>query len=110
MCERHSRTFHTPQSVCHGSLVEANDGLVSLAADRMAVVTRRDLERMSHLSTPPQVIAVYDMPEECIPSNIGVDNLALVLDGIQDPGNMGTIMRVADWFGVETSGMFSRLG
>ncbi len=81
---------------------EANDGLVSLAADRMAVVTRRDLERMSHLSTPPQVIAVYDMPEECIPLNIGVDNLALVLDGIQDPGNMGTIMRVANWFGVET--------
>lgn len=81
---------------------EENTGMAARAGDRLAVVTRRDLERMSHLSTPPHVIAVYDMPDEHIPSAIGTDNLALVLDGIQDPGNMGTIMRVADWFGVDT--------
>lgn len=80
---------------------EENQAMSSQAGERLAVVTRRDLERMSHLSTPPQVIAVYDMPEERIPEEIGRDNLALALDGIQDPGNMGTIIRLADWFGID---------
>ena len=62
--------------------------------------TRADLDRMSSLSTPTDVIAVYRIPqyELDIPSLSG--NLSLALDSIQDPGNLGTIMRTADWFGV----------
>ena len=68
----------------------------------MAVIeaSRADFERMSHLSTPPQVIAVYEMPVYEVDRREFEENLSLVLDRIQDPGNLGTIMRIADWFGI----------
>lgn len=57
--------------------------------------------RMSSMSTPPQVIAVYEMPATPLPAPDALrGELVLALDGVQDPGNMGTIMRTADWFGV----------
>ncbi|MDE7153698.1 MAG: RNA methyltransferase [Muribaculaceae bacterium] len=63
-------------------------------------VTAADIQRMSQLQTPQQVIAVYHIPDpEPVPAGVG-EQLTLALDRIQDPGNMGTIMRVADWFGI----------
>lgn len=62
--------------------------------------TARDLSRMSHLSTPSEVMAVYrlpECPEDGMPRRGG---LILALDTIQDPGNLGTIIRTADWMGV----------
>ncbi len=61
---------------------------------------RCELGKMSSLTTPSDVIAVYDIPQRVIvPEALG-DKLLLALDTIQDPGNLGTIIRVADWFGV----------
>jgi TrmH family RNA methyltransferase len=60
-----------------------------------------DQEKISSLKTPQEVIALVK-----IPSPAPLDNkkfkqkFSLVLDGIQDPGNMGTIIRTADWFGI----------
>ena len=58
------------------------------------------LERVSFLQTPNEVLALVSMPTiEMLPS---ISNgLTLVLDQIQDPGNLGTIIRTADWFGVK---------
>lgn len=69
----------------------------------VAVVTRADMERMSHMSEPPSVLAVYHIPSSA-PVDITAlsSQLTLALDCIQDPGNLGTIMRVADWMGVHT--------
>lgn len=65
-------------------------------------VKRSDIEKMSQLSTPSNVIAVYDIPQiPPLTNNLINDKLTLVLDRIQDPGNLGTIIRVADWFGIE---------
>lgn len=74
-------------------------------ADRelVARASRADMERMSHMSTAPDVIAVYEIPErEFATADISADRLTLALDGIQDPGNLGTIVRCADWFGIDT--------
>ena len=63
-------------------------------------VTEIELAKMSTLQTPNQVLAVV---EQQIPKT-GPDiytQLTLVLDGIQDPGNLGTIIRIADWFGIK---------
>ncbi|HVU58366.1 MAG TPA: RNA methyltransferase [Puia sp.] len=57
-----------------------------------------ELERISSLSTPNQVLAVFKKPVFAEPRFD--DGISLVLDGIQDPGNLGTIVRIADWFGV----------
>jgi TrmH family RNA methyltransferase len=57
-----------------------------------------DLERLSSLSTPNQVLAVFEKPSFPAPDfNKGI---TLIGDGIQDPGNLGTMVRIADWFGV----------
>lgn len=65
-------------------------------------VKQADLDRISSLTTPNEMLAVCEMPDH--PLNIsGLNNkLTLLLDTIQDPGNLGTIMRIADWFGMET--------
>jgi TrmH family RNA methyltransferase len=58
-----------------------------------------ELEKMSMLQTPNQVLAVAMMPHKKEVFNLE-GPLTIVLDGIQDPGNMGTIIRTADWFGI----------
>lgn len=59
-----------------------------------------EMERMSSLSTPQGVLAVCRMPQAGILEPPAPGELMLALDRIQDPGNLGTIIRVADWFGV----------
>lgn len=56
-----------------------------------------DIARMSSLRTPQGVIGVFRMPD-AVPMETG--GLIVALDGVQDPGNMGTIIRTCDWFGV----------
>jgi TrmH family RNA methyltransferase len=63
-------------------------------------VSEAELEKISQLKTPNQVVAVvkkYETGDTIVVS----EKLSLVLDTIQDPGNLGTIIRIADWFGVE---------
>lgn len=60
-------------------------------------VTTKDLEQISELKTPNKCIAVFKRPN----TSLLLDQFTIVLDGIQDPGNMGTILRLADWFGVK---------
>jgi TrmH family RNA methyltransferase len=58
------------------------------------------MARISQLSSPSPVLAVVARPEPAADGPVG--GLCLALDGIRDPGNLGTILRIADWFGVET--------
>ena len=60
-------------------------------------VTESELQRISQLQTPNQVVAICRQFVETLPDN---NAFTLYLDRIQDPGNFGTIIRVADWFGV----------
>ena len=74
-----------------------------LAADRAAeviTVTDEELRKVSFLQHPQQVLGVFHMPDS--PSSVTTQpkGLALALDGVQDPGNLGTIIRIADWFGI----------
>lgn len=64
------------------------------------VISEKDLSRISGLSSPNKVVAVADIPAQQAVTPEGWNGLALYLDCIQDPGNLGTIIRTADWFGV----------
>lgn len=64
-------------------------------------VSPAELSRLSLLQTPQQVLALMRIPEDCPPIASQLTGLHLALDGVQDPGNLGTIIRVADWFGIE---------
>jgi RNA methyltransferase, TrmH family len=73
----------------------------NLPAGRLHVVSHSVIEKISALSSAASVTAVMKMPEEIhLQKNIS-GKLHLALDGIQDPGNLGTIIRIADWFGIK---------
>lgn len=63
-------------------------------------ITPKELESISQLTTPNQVLAVAKIPEVSLDWSKVESELVLVLDGVKDPGNLGTIIRIADWFGV----------
>lgn len=62
------------------------------------LVSEKELSRISFLKTPNKVLAVVKIPDFDL--NIS-GNTVIALDGVSDPGNLGTIIRLADWFGVE---------
>jgi TrmH family RNA methyltransferase len=83
----------TPQNV------KAIYATAAWAADKddVEVVTEVELSKISGLKTPNQVVAVVQKMENRLPDSAG---FVLYLDAIQDPGNFGTIIRIADWFGI----------
>ena len=64
-------------------------------------VTAKEMERISQLKTASTSLAVVEQPRHKTLSKAAADKLSLALDGVQNPGNLGTIIRLADWFGVE---------
>jgi len=64
-------------------------------------VSKEELQKLSFLQHPQQVLCVFELPKSeagLVPTK----GLVLALDGVQDPGNLGTIIRIADWFAIDT--------
>ena len=70
--------------------------------DELIVVTEEELTKTSLQQNPQQVLAVFKQTEEELTADSISKKLVLALDGVQDPGNLGTIIRIADWFGIDT--------
>lgn len=67
---------------------------------RAEIISEKDMQRISQLKTSSSSLAVVEQP--CHKSSTAsAERLSLALDGVQNPGNLGTIIRLADWFGVE---------
>ena len=69
-------------------------------AGPLQVIEDVELQKVSALTTPNQVLAVFKKSKKTTPTAKG--KISLVLDTVQDPGNLGTIIRIADWFGIST--------
>jgi TrmH family RNA methyltransferase len=82
------------------SWVRTNASVLTLYQERLNVITEAELKKISTLKTPNQVLAVVTIDEEFLSTEQWSAGKSLYLDGIQDPGNMGTILRIADWFGL----------
>ena len=65
------------------------------------LVSEEELQRVSFQQHPQQVLAIFPIPQPTDPVSLR-GSLTLALDGVQDPGNLGTIIRIADWFGIDT--------
>ncbi|MCE1167977.1 MAG: RNA methyltransferase [Sphingobacteriia bacterium] len=66
----------------------------------LELVSESEMSRISALNTPSPFLGVFKMPNNLITSLNFNDRLIAALDDISDPGNMGTIIRTADWFGI----------
>lgn len=60
-----------------------------------------DIKKVSNLNSLPQVLCVFNIPDKNIDKQEISDSLSILLDDVQDPGNLGTIIRIADWFGIK---------
>ena len=72
-----------------------------LPVEDITEVSEKELSCASLLKTPQQVLAVFEQPDEVMDASVVAHSLCLALDDVQDPGNLGTIIRLADWFGIE---------
>ena len=69
-----------------------------ISENKTAIISETELKKISALKTPQDALAVFHLPENF---SLSVKNeFTVVLDSIQDPGNLGTIIRLCDWFGV----------
>ena len=80
------------------SLYATNDWICKNSDVEAIQISNSELARISNQKNPNHVLALVEFKKYSIPSNKG---LVLVLDGINDPGNMGTIIRTCDWFGIQ---------
>lgn len=80
--------------------METNQKLILDRNIKAEKVSPKELGRISSFKTPNQVLATSEIPNQSI-QNINFEDLILVLDDIQDPGNFGTIIRTAEWFGIK---------
>ncbi len=64
--------------------------------------TDAQMQRISQLKTPTTKLALFRIPTYDLKNSVRSDEKVLVLDSVQDPGNLGTILRTADWFGIKT--------
>lgn len=70
---------------------------IKVNKDLIKLVSEKDMQKLSKLSTPSAVLGLFKIPDF---KEIISDGIQLVLDEIKDPGNLGTIIRLCDWFGV----------
>lgn len=68
---------------------------------RIELISSKQMEQISNLVTPPGIFAIAHIPSSHIVPTDANNELLLLLDGINDPGNLGTIIRTADWFGIK---------
>jgi TrmH family RNA methyltransferase len=67
--------------------------------EKIIEISEQEMYKLSQLQTPSNILALVHKPQKI---HIEIDHkLNLILDGIQDPGNLGTIVRIADWYGIE---------
>ena len=64
----------------------------------LQIISDKELKSISEFSNPNQLFAIFEIPEK---EKIEANGFTLVLDEINDPGNLGTIIRMCDWFGVD---------
>jgi TrmH family RNA methyltransferase len=87
--------------VCTQDWFNENRKLIVSRYKESDIVSQDELNRISYLKTPQPVLCITEIPKYELNLHDLTNKLSLLLDNIQDPGNLGTIIRIADWFGIE---------
>lgn len=95
-----SRGFPLDTLYATANYISENKGLLNENSVQIIEISEKELTRISTLSTPNKVLALCRIPEYRMEEKYVLSHWSLVLDGINDPGNMGTIIRLAHWFNI----------
>jgi TrmH family RNA methyltransferase len=79
------------------TLFATDDFQTDISLDKIIRISDKDLQKISNLKAPNKVLGLFVIPDE---KPLQKNGLTIVLDTINDPGNLGTIIRLCDWFGV----------
>lgn len=82
-------------------IAENKDKLVAVDSASVVIASKEEIKKASALNAPQNVIAVFRKRENRFSEEFLAGCLTLMLDTVQDPGNLGTIIRIADWFGIK---------
>jgi TrmH family RNA methyltransferase len=85
--------------ICKKIYILDNDGFYFPDEINIEVITLQDLKKISNQANPSSHFAIFEIPK--IKSIDIIQDWVIALDNIQDPGNLGTIIRIADWFGIK---------
>jgi TrmH family RNA methyltransferase len=80
-------------------LFTTKQDFISVSKTKVHVISDAELKKISALATPNSCLAVFKIPKA---KEMKESGLILALDDVRDPGNLGTIIRLCDWFGIET--------
>ena len=89
--------FRTKQVFATESWIDEHGSKLAL---EIQLVTKDELAKISNQKSPQGVLAVFEKPDYRFSVTDFENQLSLALDDVQDPGNLGTIIRIADWFGI----------
>tara|TARA_B110000902_G_scaffold266378_1_gene353906 strand:- start:6067 stop:6798 length:732 start_codon:yes stop_codon:yes gene_type:complete len=79
------------------TLFAVDDFQTDISLDMITRISVKDLQKISNLKTPNKVLGLFKIPDE---KPLKKNGLILALDDVNDPGNLGTIIRLCDWFGI----------
>lgn len=92
------KTFNCEWVIARPSWLTAH---ANIQAEEVIAADDEELRKISLLKTPQDVLAVFKRPTYSLDNANPATQLIIALDGIQDPGNLGTIIRLANWFGIK---------
>jgi TrmH family RNA methyltransferase len=72
--------------------------LFQYLGDKFEIISEVDLKKMSSLKSPNKILGIFKFPQ---PRKVDENDWILALDDVRDPGNLGTIIRLCDWFGIK---------
>ncbi|UAM97165.1 RNA methyltransferase [Polaribacter litorisediminis] len=79
-------------------LYATDNFITNISSDKIVRISEKELQKISNLKTPNQVVGLFKIPDEKVLQQSGI---IIALDTVNDPGNLGTIIRLCDWFGVQ---------
>lgn len=96
---KHERALEVTEIFASGEWIAQNGELLASGIG-LNEASEQELRRVSQLKSPQQVLAIVKIPEQMLDLALLSREIALGLEAIRDPGNLGTIIRTADWFGI----------
>ncbi len=74
---------------------------LNLPLEKLLIASDKDIKQITAFKTPPKVLVIVDLPQSEVNISLINKQCSIYLDNVQDPGNVGTIIRIADWFGID---------